>query len=140
MSVNYFSRIKFLPFYLLSVLPMSLLFILSDMTFILIYYLIGYRKKVVLENISGAFPTKSEKEVKAIAKDFYRHFCDIIFESIKRLTISKRAIRKRLKIKNPELVENYLNERRNILLYTAHQGNWEWLIFLPIYFRLRLHS
>ena len=134
MSVNYFSRIKFLPFYLLSVLPMSLLFILSDMTFILIYYLIGYRKKVVLENISGAFPTKSEKEVKAIAKDFYRHFCDIIFESIKRLTISKRAIRKRLKIKNPELVENYLNERRNILLYTAHQGNWEWLIFLPIYF------
>lgn len=138
MDITYSSRIKFLPFYLMSILPMSVLYLLSDMTYIMVYYIIGYRKKVVIGNIKGSFPSKNEKEIKRISKDFYRHFCDLIFESIKRLTISERAIRKRLKIKNQDLIEKYLKDRRNILLYTAHQGNWEWLIFMPIY--LPYHS
>jgi KDO2-lipid IV(A) lauroyltransferase len=126
--------IKFLPFYGLSILPMPVLYLLSDLSFFLIYYLFGYRKKVVRDNLKKAFPAKNEKEIHQIGTDFYRHFCDIIFESIKRLTISPKAVKKRLKIQNPVLIEKYLNERRSILLYTAHQGNWEWLIFLPLFF------
>ncbi|MCG2461607.1 lysophospholipid acyltransferase family protein [Flavobacteriaceae bacterium F89] len=134
MNIDYSSKIKFLPFYLLSILPMPVLYLLSDAVFVLIYYIIGYRKKVVMKNIRGSFPTKNGEEIKRISKDFYRHFCDTIFESIKRLTIGTNAIRKRLRIKNPELLESFINDRRNILFYTAHQGNWEWLTFMPIFF------
>ncbi|WP_281542242.1 lysophospholipid acyltransferase family protein [Maribacter aestuarii] len=126
--------IKYLPFYTMSILPMPVLYLLSDLSFILIYYIVGYRKKVVFGNLKSSFPEKNYREIQKIARDFYRHFCDLIFESIKSLTISRKEVKKRLRIENPELVQHYLKSRKDILLYAAHQGNWEWLIFLPLFF------
>ncbi|RTE55207.1 lipid A biosynthesis acyltransferase [Arenibacter aquaticus] len=132
--MKYLSRVKFIPFYLVSVLPMWLLYWMSDVLYVLLYYVIGYRRKVVYTNLRNAFPVKSESEIEQIAKDFYRHLCDIVLESFKRLTIREKTIKKRLRIKNPELIQKYVEEQRSILLYTAHQGNWEWLVFLPLMF------
>lgn len=132
--------IKYLPFYAISLLPMPLLFRVSDFTFALVFYIIRYRRKVVQENLQHSFPSKSTSELKKIERDFYRHFCDILFEAIKTLTASKKFVRKHLKIENPDVLENYLQDRKNILLYTAHQGNWEWLIFLPLFFTCRANT
>lgn len=128
------SKIKYLPVYVLSILPMFILFLLSDMTFVLVYHALGYRKKVVFENLKNSFPEKTEREIQKIAIDFFHHFCDLMFESIKSLTISPQQVKKHLCIHNPELVEKYLEDKKDILLYTAHQGNWEWLMFLPLFF------
>lgn len=128
------SRFKFLPFYAISILPMWALYVISDIISFLIYHVVGYRKKMVFHNLRNSFPLKSEIEIKQIAKDFYRHFCDIVLESFKRLTIGTTAIKKRLLIKNPELIQQYVDEERSILMYTGHQGNWEWLVFLPLMF------
>ncbi|MDL5512080.1 lysophospholipid acyltransferase family protein [Arenibacter sp. M-2] len=132
--MKYLSRIKFLPFYAISLLPMWALYMVSDFMYFVVYHLVGYRKKVVFSNLRNSFPTKSDDEIKRIAKDFYRHFCDIVLESFKRLTIGEKTINKRLLIKNPELIQQYVNEDRSILMYTGHQGNWEWLVFLPLIF------
>lgn len=132
--MNLKNILKYLPFYAVSVLPLPVLYVFSDMLFVLVYQLIGYRKKVVRDNLKRSFPDKNEAEIKKIEKKFYRHFCDLMFEAIKSLTISPKQIKKRLHIQNPELLEKYLQDQKDILLYTAHQGNWEWLIFLPLFF------
>jgi KDO2-lipid IV(A) lauroyltransferase len=119
-------------FYLLSLIPLPVLFILSDLSYLILFYFVGYRKKIVLNNLSNAFPQKQLKELKQIQKSFYRHFCDLIFESIKNLTISRRSIKRRLRIKNPDLIRSYYAEKKSIILYLGHYGNWEWLAALSL--------
>jgi KDO2-lipid IV(A) lauroyltransferase len=118
--------------WLLSRLPMRVLYILSDFFFFLIYYVVGYRKKVVFDNISLAFPEKSEVEKKDIAKKFFKHFTDLVFESVKYFSISEKGIRKRYKFNNPELVDFYGNQGKSIIIVGAHQCNWEWSTSMPL--------
>jgi KDO2-lipid IV(A) lauroyltransferase len=121
------------PFiYLLSRLPMRVLYVLSDLFFFFMYNVIGYRKKVVLENLKLAFPEKPEEERKKIAKDFFRHLTDLIMESVKAFSISEKEMSKRYTYKNPELVNNFTKQGRSIALVAAHQANWEWSISLPL--------
>ena len=99
-----------LPFlYLVSILPFRALYILSDGLYIIFYYLIGYRKKVVIQNLKNSFPEKTEAEITAITKKFYRYFCDLILESLKTLTISRAQVAKRVVFseKSVELFKKY---------------------------------
>ncbi|WP_440121137.1 lysophospholipid acyltransferase family protein [Tenacibaculum sp. Ill] len=118
--------------WMLSILPMRLLYIISDFFRLIVFNLIGYRKKVVVQNLRMAFPEKSDKEIKSIARKFYKHFIDLIFESIKAFTISEKEVLKRYKYKNPELVNNLTKEGKSIILLGAHQANWEWSFSLPL--------
>ena len=121
------------PFiWLFSRLPMFVLYFISDFFFVLLYYVFGYRKEVILKNLSYAFPEKSEKEKQQIAKKFYKHFTDIMVESIKSFSISEKKVLKRYTYKNPELVNKYVSEGRNIALVSAHLANWEWSFSLPL--------
>jgi KDO2-lipid IV(A) lauroyltransferase len=121
------------PFiWLFSRLPMRILYIKSDVFFFLIYYVFSYRKKVVLENISLAFPEKTEAEKIKIAKKFFKHFTDLIIESVKYFSISEKEIKARYKFINPELVDHYGKKGQNIIIVGAHQGNWEWSTSMPL--------
>ena len=125
--------IKYLPVYTLSVFPFWLLFALSDGCFFILYYVVGYRKEIVRKNLLSSFPEKSAAEIRKIEKDFYRHFTDLIFETAKLITISEQNIKKRFQVVNPELLEKYYKQQRSVIMYTAHQGNWEWLAALPLF-------
>lgn len=118
--------------WLLSLLPMRILYMVSDFFFLLIYYVFGYRKKVVLDNLKLAFPEKSEEERKKIGKKFFKHFTDLVMESVKAFSISEKEMAKRYSYKNPELVNSYTDQGRSIALVAAHQANWEWSISLPL--------
>ena len=131
--MNNFKQIKYLPIYAVSTLPMLILYLLSDFAYLVLFYLVRYRRRVVNTNLKNSFPNKTESEIKAIEKAFYQHFCDIMIESIKVLTISNKEMQKRFLLKNPDLIQKYYDEKRSIMLYTAHQGNWEWLAFLPLF-------
>jgi KDO2-lipid IV(A) lauroyltransferase len=87
---------------------------------------VQYRKGVVLDNLKLVFPEKTEAQRRAIAKHFYQHLCDIIFETIKSLTISEKEITKRFRFANLELLDKYYSEDRNILLMCGHYASWEW--------------
>jgi KDO2-lipid IV(A) lauroyltransferase len=112
---------------LISRLPFSVLHRLSDLSYFWIYAVFGYRKKTVRENLLRSFPEKSKKEIIAIEKKFYRHFCDLIFETIKTSTISKEEIRERCRLENPELIQRLYREGKNVAGISSHMGNWEWL-------------
>ena len=118
--------------WLFSKLPFRVLYIISDGIYFLFFYLIGYRKKVVLENLKLVFPKKTEKEVKTIRKKFFGHFVDTLIEAIKAITISETSILKRYTYKNIELLDTLYKEGKSIILTGSHYGNWEWVVGMPM--------
>ena len=129
------NRLLYLPLYFISILPFPFLYFLSDCLYLLLYYIPHYLKKIVCINLENSFPLHSPSELKTIEQEFYHHFCNVLFEAIKPLTISKKNILKRFKIKNPEVLEAFYLENRSMMLYTTQIGNWEWLSFIPHYTR-----
>jgi Kdo2-lipid IVA lauroyltransferase/acyltransferase len=115
-------------FRLLSRLPFFLLYALSDVLFVLIFYVFRYRRKVVLENLQRAFPEKTRSEILAIRRQFFRNLADIIVESLKTLTISPEELRRRIQLYDFDLLNDYLKNGQPVVVMTAHQGNWEWLL------------
>ena len=121
-------------------LPMPLLYLLSDFLFILVYYIIGYRKKVVYNNLKLCFPEKKEIELKKLTKKSLRHFCDFLVENIKAFGITKKESIKRFTYKNPEALNDAVNKGKNIILTTAHLSNWEWATGMPFITDIQLHA
>ncbi|MEY3220527.1 MAG: Lipid biosynthesis (Kdo)2-(Lauroyl)-lipid acyltransferase superfamily protein [Pseudomonadota bacterium] len=111
---------------LLAHLPLSILYLFADLVYWIIYYFKPYRKAVVLENLRRSFPNKTTAEIQIIAQQFYRNFADVTFEIIKTYTISKSDLIQRVKIKNPEILNNYKNQP--LIFMSAHYCNWEWLL------------
>ncbi|MDR6301133.1 lysophospholipid acyltransferase family protein [Mesonia maritima] len=122
------------PFlWLISILPFSVLYKLSDFIYFWIYKVFGYRKKVVVSNIKAAFPEKSSEEIKTITKGFYQHFVDIFLEMIKSLSISDKELKKRFKIKNPEVLEQLESQQKSYIIMTGHYASYEWINALHFY-------
>ena len=117
--------------WVLSKLPMRILYMKSDFFYFLIYHVFGYRKQVVLDNLKLAFPEKPEDELLKIRKKFFKHLMDLMMESVKAFSISEKEILKRYTYINPELVNKYAKEGKSIALVGAHQANWEWSTSLP---------
>ncbi len=113
--------------WLISLLPLRVLYFLSKGLYFLIFYCIGYRKNIVYENLRKSFPEKSPEEIKQIAKKFYKYFCRLIMEIVKLISISKEELKSRIKFKSTELLHDLYNKGINGIVMTAHYGNWEWL-------------
>jgi len=110
----------------LSLFPLSVLYILADGAYLLLYFVLGYRRKVVRENLLKALPDKPLKEIILIEKRFYRYLASLIFEVVKMNSISKEEIEKRFIFKNKDQVQAYLDRGESVLICSAHYGNWEW--------------
>lgn len=110
----------------ISLLPFRVLYWVSDILFFITYHLVGYRKKVVKENLNNAFPHLSEAEKKSIEIKFYKHFADFLVESVKSITISDKAIQERCALINPELIHNYYDQGKNVIVLCGHYNNWEY--------------
>ncbi len=106
-------------------MPYFILYGISNFMFVLMYYVIGYRKKVIVGNIYASFPDKNEKEKKNIVKGFYRHFCDLIVEAIKNFSVNPKQIEKRIKFENIEVLNKYYDQGKSVVTIGGHYGNWE---------------
>lgn len=110
--------------WLLAWLPFRALYLVSDMLCVVVCQV--YRRKLVRKNLRAAFPNQSPAERAAVERAFYSHFCDVLVEYIKSLTINKAQIIQRCAMQQPELLNKFYNEGRQVLLVTGHYGNWEW--------------
>jgi len=119
------SHIGIFFLYVLSLLPLSVLLIFARLLYYPLYYIIGYRKKVVRNNLQKSFPKKDLKEIIRIEKTFFKYFTDLIFEVVKMSTISKKELLKRVKFKNLEQIEAHFSKGESVLACTGHYGNWE---------------
>ncbi|MGI9552431.1 MAG: lysophospholipid acyltransferase family protein [Aurantibacter sp.] len=120
--------------WLISILPYRLFYLFSDFVFFLVYHLVGYRKKVVRENLELVFPKKSGKEIKHIQKEFYKHMCDTFLEMVKTMNMSKEDIKKRYHITNLELIQE-IEKEKSVLVPCSHYANWEWNSSLNLYLK-----
>ncbi len=111
--------------YLFSLLPIKVLYIFSDLFYFLLYHVFGYRKEIVYSNLKHAFPEKEEKEIKTIAKKFYRNLTDSFIETIKLLSAGKKFISKRFYGDCSVFHELYENGKK-CQVHTSHNFNWEY--------------
>ena len=117
------------PFlWIISILPFRIFYWLSDCIYVLVYYIVGYRKKTVRENLALALPHLSDKERLEIEKKSYQHLCDMFLEMVKTMTISSEEMNKRFKITNLEVIKEYEKKGKSIMLIASHYASWEWLI------------
>ncbi len=122
-KIAYFLFLAFVTFF--RIIPFWILYIISDGMYLLLYKIVGYRKSVVRKNIDYVFPEKSIREKREIERKFYKNLTDLILESLKGYTISKKEALKRFQIKNPELIAKYYKEGKSVIMTVAHMGNWE---------------
>lgn len=121
------TRIVYIFFYALSLLPFRALYLLADIEYLFVYRIVGYRRKVVRKNLTEAFPEKSLQEIKRIERGFYHWFSDYFFETIKLLTISDKELKQRLTITNSAMHEAWFRQGRSTAAILGHYCNWEWL-------------
>ena len=111
---------------LFSKLPLRVLYWLSDFIFVILYFVVGYRKKVVFQNLKNSFPEKSDSELKIIRKKFYHNFCDYLVETLKSFTITSHELRVRVQYLNQDIFHEAKAENKNVILLAGHIFNWEW--------------
>ncbi|PSL49077.1 KDO2-lipid IV(A) lauroyltransferase [Chitinophaga niastensis] len=111
--------------YGLSVLPFPVLYFISDVLYFLVYYVFGYRRKVVMENLKQAFPEKSKEEITILAKKYYHNLTDMMVETIKLLTMSKGELQKRFQC-DLTVLHNLYAQGKSCQLHLGHNFNWEW--------------
>jgi len=130
--LSWLTRAGFLFVKMLSLLPLWIHYRISDVMFLITYYLINYRRKVVRSNLTSSFPEKSEQEIKKIERQFYRWFCDYLVETFKMATISRKEMSRRMVFKGTEQIEQCWTEGQSCAIMLGHYCNWEWISTLPL--------
>lgn len=115
--------------------PFWAIYIISSVFYLVVYYIIGYRKAVVLKNLRKSFPEKSDAEIKLIAKKFFHHFADLTLETIKMRGMSDSDFIERMKVANADLINSYFEKGKSVLVLTMHYNNWEWGTYLSKYLK-----
>ena len=127
MMMNYFIFLFFRLMVLINrFIPFFVFYFFSDLLYLLLFYVFRYRKKVVISNLIKVFPEKNEKEILNLAKKFFKNLSDIMLESVKGFSASQKELVKRYKILNPEIMNEYYQNKQNVILVGAHYTNWEW--------------
>src|SRR5258708_28406806 len=101
-------------------MPFRLLYVLSDGMYFVVYSLVGYRKKVVLENLRNSFPEKSEEEIKLLCQQHYHYFCDLILEILKTLTINHKTVARRVTFDDASVFKKYFDRKQSVVIVMRH--------------------
>lgn len=121
-------------------LPVELLFFKARILQVFAEKVLRYRFGVITQNLSKAFPEKDYKEIKTLTHRFYKHFFGVFTEVIKSQGIGHNEARKRFKVENPELINDFHNRGVNVIAMGGHWGNWEWLIMTPLFFDFSIYT
>jgi Kdo2-lipid IVA lauroyltransferase/acyltransferase len=132
--------IFFVVNYLITLLPLRVLYLFSDMFYIIMYYIAGYRRKVVAANLRNSFPEKSDAERNLIERRFYRHLCDLFVETLKVTHMSPGQISRRFTFRDLSAVDRLYGEGKSLMALCSHYNNWEWFSAVPLVIPYKLLS
>lgn len=116
-----------------ALLPLPLLYVFSDILFVLIYYVVRYRRKLVRANMAISLADRTEAERRSYERRFYRNFADYVFETIKLLHISDRQMERRFTFSGLEQITGSMDADRCVVAYFSHCFNWEWAPCITLY-------
>ncbi len=116
------------PFiWFISRLNFTLIYLISDFLYYVLYYIFSYRKKVVRKNLKLAFPNMSDKQRLVIEKKNFRNLTDIFLETFKSINIKEDELKKRFTFKNPEVLEKIYDSNQDVIVMCSHYCSWEWV-------------
>ena len=142
--MKWYTKILYSPItlalHLLAWMPWWVLYLHADLIYFIVYYLVGYRKNVVRQNLEECFPEKTAQERKVIEKKFYLEIADYFVETIKLLHISDDEMRRRMVFHNANIIEEAFDNKQSLVLYAAHYGNWEWVTSVTLWFNSEAHK
>ena len=124
--------IVFALLWVLSLVPFTVAYVLSDMLFVMVYYVVRYRRRVVRANLTSAFPEKEDSEIRQTERAFYHWFCDYIVETFKLMTISESEMKRRMVFKGTDVIDAIVGEGQSCGVMLGHYCNWEWVSTLPL--------
>ncbi len=113
--------------YLLSLLPLKVLFVFSPVLRFIIFRIFNYRTGLIRSNLKKSFPEKFDYEIENIRKNFEKYFCDLILETIKVISMPTSELSRRVEFENRDLIYDAYESKRNLVVVLGHHGNWEWL-------------
>ena len=113
---------------LLSYIPFSILYLISDFLSFTTYHVVRYRKKTILHNLRTCFPEKSDDEIRSLAREFYTNLADGIVELVKSFSLNKKDFRVRVKYNNIEVLQDQFDQGRSVFCMACHLCNWEWML------------
>jgi KDO2-lipid IV(A) lauroyltransferase len=119
--------------WIITLLPLRVLYLFSDMLYLLLFYFPGYRRGIANTNLKNSFPARTDIEIKVIEKNFYKHLADLFIETLKLTHMSAKQLKRRFVIENPELLSRLKSEGRDIIAVCGHYNNWEWMTGIPFY-------
>ena len=114
--------------WIFSLLPIQILYLISKIIRFIVYDVLCYREKVVIDNIQNTFIEKSQTEVIKLKNNFYDYFFELIVEIIKLLSISKNELNKRFTFSNINVIKQALKKNKSVIVVVGHYGNWEWAL------------
>ncbi|HAE14395.1 MAG: lysophospholipid acyltransferase family protein [Chitinophagales bacterium] len=115
------------PFMLLvAALPLRALYLFSDILYVIIYHLMGYRRRLVWKNLRRSFPEQDKETLRRWRKKFYHFLADTIVETVKTISIRNERLYSRFRFDNLDMISEALQQNRNIMIVLGHYGNWEW--------------
>ena len=123
MIKNIYHFIAFSLLKLVSLLPLKILYALSAVISLILTNIFSYRKKIILENFRNSFPEWSDKKQKESLKLFYKYFAIMMVESVKMFSMNLRTLEKHISFKNPEILNNYFEQGKSVIVISAHYGN-----------------
>ncbi len=109
----------------IAILP-SVMYAWADLLYLVLYHVVGYRVKVVRENLNNAFPEKTDQERLAIEKEFYHYFCEMTLETFQTLHLSKKEMKRQVTFSGLEFIEEERKKGKSVILMSGHYANWEW--------------
>jgi Lauroyl/myristoyl acyltransferase len=134
------SKVIFIIAYIVSLLPMTFLYAMASVAFFLAYHVIGYRKAVVIQNISRSFPDMKYGEIRCVIKKFYSCSTAYFAEMLKNISVPAEVLDKKIMFENLELIDKHVGDGRNVIACLGHCGNWEMLNFMPYKLRHDMYA
>lgn len=133
MNSNFSTNIGIFFLKIIAKFPFWFIYFLSDCFYLIVYYIVGYRKEVVFQNLKNSFPEKSDNELKEISKKFFRHFSDFTMETVKAISMKEKDFRERYIIKDIDKINKYYERGESVVVLTMHYNNWEWGSCFPLF-------
>ena len=106
--------------------------VVENLLFFVLCYCLRYRMQVVRRNLRNSFPEKSDEELAAIRRRFYRTLAELIVDTIDLARLTPDKGRSILQV---EGLEEHLRKvgGRDWIAMTAHFGCWEYCSFWGFY-------
>lgn len=91
----------------------------------LAFYFDNSRRRVALENLTHAFPSRSRSEIEGIARAMFAHFGAVLLELLKWSTLTEAGMTALVDVDGADRVNHAYQQGRGVLFMTGHFGYWE---------------